>query len=118
MLGGWLFDCNAPYGDDNPLYNYVWRDNQVWLDRDYGGNRRDTNAITSLRSPQPNQIEYVVSFGSVSEPQSRYHLWERESGGSRISLLTNRNVATGQTYIANGRFTDDGSITGWNVRCR
>lgn len=118
LLGSWLFTCSAPYSDDNPLYTYVWRNNQVMLDRDYGGNRLDSNTVTSIRSERSDLIEYVVSFGSVQQPQSRLHVWQKEPDGRRMRMLTNRNVATGQFVIQNGHFTDDGASTAWTYRCR
>ncbi|HYC64158.1 MAG TPA: hypothetical protein VEC14_05445 [Reyranellaceae bacterium] len=118
LLGSWLFDCAAPYSNNNALYTYVWRNNQVMLDRDYGDNRRDSNTVTALRSGKPDQIEYVVIFGSVAEPQSRQHIWQKDPSGRRMRLLLNRNPLTGQTFVANGQFEDDGTPTAWNYRCR
>jgi hypothetical protein len=117
LFGTWAVDCSAPPGDKNPLYTYVWRQNQVILDRDFGGGSQDSNTITSLRSPRADQIEYLVAFGSTDPPTTRFHVWQKEDSPRRMRIITNRDVASGKLSVSEGRFTDDNSISAWNRRC-
>jgi len=118
LMGTWTFDCSAPPAEDNITYKYVRRNNQLFLDRDYGGTMQDSNTITSLRVVASDQIEYLVSFGSTQPPSTRYHRWLKHPDGRRIRVFTNRNVATGEVVIDNGKFTASGAESGWFTRCR
>ena len=117
LLGTWAIDCSAPPGDANPHYIYVWRQGQLFLDRDFGGGKKDSNTLTSLRSPAANQIEYIVSFGATDPPQTRLHLWQKEPNPLRMRVISNRDVASGKLHVTNGRYPEDNQLTPWNRRC-
>jgi len=116
LLGQWQVQCHAPAKMDNPIYLFRARAAQVVLDRDFGTNRQDSQALVNVR-PAPNgAITFLVPFPNTEPPQTREHVWVKAQDYSGIRVFTNRNPDTGEFFVRDGRFPD-GATTPWFRRC-
>jgi hypothetical protein len=116
LLGAWQVQCGVP-GMENPLYVYRTVGSRVELDRDYGGNLRDTNVVSGVKLGPRGEISCMVTFPRTDPPQSREHVWIRAPGGRQMRIYANRDVDTGQYSVRDGRHMNNGAVTLWMSRC-
>jgi hypothetical protein len=117
LPGTWQPQCGGARNDENPIYVFSVRGVQVVLDRDFGGDRRDSQTLVNVRLEASGTIAFTVPFLTVAPPQTREHLWTKTKDNSGIRILTNRDADTGRYVVRDGKFIADGSDTGWFSRC-
>jgi hypothetical protein len=118
LIGTWQPRCGAPFDNNsNPIYLYRISGALVILDRQFGDDRSDTNAISSVRRGPKGELLYSVHFTQTDPPQTREHMWLKSANGQAMRIVSNRDVNTGQFSVADGKFTDNGATTPWMNRC-
>ena len=114
LLGTWKLDCSQPASSSNGALQYVVRGGKLFHDREFG-DRRDSSSVVSATTKAGGSIELVVNFVSIS--QTRQFSFIKGSDG-RIQAIFNRNVATNEYTIRDGKFTVNGNASPWQTRCR
>ena len=114
LLGEWRRECQSPIADGNASYLYLIWNGQLYLDRDFATSGTDSSLLSGVRRTAGGEIEYVIQFTSLAH---RQHL-NAKSGDSRMRVISNKNLQTGEASVVDGKFTDGGQVTPWLNRCR
>ena len=114
LLGTWQIDCAAAISGSNGALKYVVRGGKLFHDRDFGGGKTDSSAVTSARANPDGTLELTIPFASLS--QTRQFAFVRAADG-RIRAFYNKNVDTEEYSIRDGKFTANGNVTPWQTRC-
>ena len=113
LIGVWRVDCAAPPSASNTESRYVVKDGRLVLDRDYGTNR-DSNPVLLATVKPDGALELLVNFTAFS--QVRQFAFMKGSDGRKRAWY-NRNVDTDEYTVVDGKFTENGNPTPWQIRC-
>jgi hypothetical protein len=114
LVGAWQVDCDSAPDDRNPVYVYVVRGGQLYVDRDFGADSRDSSAITDVARTPEGAIRYVINFTELK--QMRQHTNIRAPDG-RMRTYSNKNLTTGEASVVDGKYTSNGQVSQWMTRC-
>lgn len=114
LVGVWQLDCKAPVSESNGALKYAVRGGKLFHDRDFGGGRTDSSAVTAVTIKSDETLEVTIPFASIS--QTRQFAFFKAADG-RIRALYSKNVDTDEYSIRDGKFVANGNATPWQSRC-
>jgi hypothetical protein len=92
----------------------VVRKGKLFHDRDFG-DRKDSSSVMLATTKADGSLELLVNFVSLSQVR-QFSLLKGSDG--RMRAMSNRNVDTNEFTIVDGKFKENGNLTGWQSRCR
>jgi hypothetical protein len=113
LIGTWRLDCSLPASRSDGELKYVVRGGSLYHDREFG-DARDSSLVTSATRKADGSLELVVKFDSLNQTRQFSFI---KGGDGRIRAISNRNVATNEYTIKDGKFTSNGNPPPWQTRC-
>lgn len=115
LIGTWALDCGKPAGGSNGHLTFaIRRAGQVSYERDFG-DRQDVNEVREVRTGAGGALEVVVHYPKLEQTRRLTFIMGTDG---RTRTMANSNVDGTQLSIKDGKFTQGGSDTPWQVRCR
>jgi hypothetical protein len=114
LVGTWQEDCKTPPTRAKAAQVYSVQGGKLFLGR-YDGQSTDSNQITSATINTRGEIEVMVVFTDFKTTRLNVHA--KDSQGRR-RMMQNKDVDTGEFFVADGILKSNGVATPSFTRCR
>ena len=114
LLGEWRnVDCTAPASPQAPSMKFLVKDGKLYLDRNFGG-KADSNLVTSAEVGPGGVLLVTIALEVTREMRELVFL---KAEPKRLQTLANRNAATGEFTIRDGKIVNGGQPAPLLNRC-
>ena len=115
LIGTWSVDCTRSASTSNGHLTYIAvGGGKVMHERDFG-DRRDANEVQQASTGIGGALDIIVHFPTLGQTR-KYTLLMGVDG--RVRAMSNSRVDGTAATIRDGKFTEGGGPTPWQMRCR